>query len=460
MENLRKQARSLAPRFLLVLFTGILGLGCLSSSASRTEPFPRAVYAATAQGIPPASARRPGTLRKAGAAWMVQSLARQYLQALLDQQYGVMWSLLHPQMQTKWPNEQAFARFWQTRFQEYTLQDFTLGHVQALPFWVDPETMIQYTQVEALPVSLQLAPKAAALQAAQLPPEDAHPGQLFHNLPLIVQYTGDYGNQHWYILDGGPADLEAPILPPIRPVTRTVQVPILMYHHITPYTSTDPLSDYTPPWVVPPTRFSQQMDYLKLHGYHSITLNQLFDALYYGGPLPPKPIVLTFDDGDADHYQFAYPILLTHHFSGMFYIITGQVGWASRVSWSQLREMLAHGMQIGSHTVHHVDLTRWLSISEEVVQQELQQSQRTLETQLGIIVQQFCYPYGDPFNRGTLWQRQTIATLLATDGYVGAATAFGMTGSIQQSWNPLALLRIPVFGVESFQGFMASLPWV
>jgi peptidoglycan/xylan/chitin deacetylase (PgdA/CDA1 family) len=320
--------------------------------------------------------------------------------------------------------------------------------------------MIQYTQVEALPVSLQLAPKAAALQAAQLPPEDAHPGQLFHNLPLIVQYTGDYGNQHWYILDGGPADLEAPILPPIRPVTRMVQVPILMYHHITPYTSTDPLSDYTPPWVVPPTRFSQQMDYLKLHGYHSITLNQLFDALYYGGPLPSKPIVLTFDDGDADHYQFAYSILLAHHFSGMFYIITGQVGWASRVSWSQLREMLAHGMQIGSHTVHHVDLTRWLSISEEVVQQELQQSQRTLETQLGIIVQQFCYPYGDPFNRGTLWQRQTIATLLATDGYVGAATAFGMTGSIQQSWNPLALLRIPVFGVESFQGFMASLPWV
>jgi hypothetical protein len=94
-----------------------------------------------------------------------------------------------------------------------------------------------------------------------------------------------------------------------------------------------------------------------------------------------------------------------------------------------------------------------------VVQQELQQSQRTLETQLGIIVQQFCYPYGDPFNRGTLWQRQTIATLLAADGYVGAATAFGMTGSIQQSWNPLALPRIPVFGVESFQGFMASLPW-
>src|SRR5260370_25174743 len=103
------------------------------------------------------------------------------------------------------------------------------------------------------------------------------------------------------------------------------------------------------------------MDYLKLHGYHSITLNQLFDALYYGGPLPSKPIVLTFDDGDADHYQFAYPILLAPHFTGLFYIFTAQVAWASRVTWSQLREILAREMQIGSHTSNHYTLTSWLS---------------------------------------------------------------------------------------------------
>ena len=100
-----------------------------------------------------------------------------------------------------------------------------------------------------------------------------------------------------------------------------------MYHHVTPFVSTNRLSDYIRTWVVPPDSFSQQMDYLKMHNYHTITFNQLFDALYYGGPLPSKPISLTFDDGDADHYQYVYPILLAHHFSGMFYIITGQVGW-------------------------------------------------------------------------------------------------------------------------------------
>jgi hypothetical protein len=50
-------------------------------------------------------------------------------------------------------------------------------------------------------------------------------------------------------------------------------------------------------------------------------------------------------------------------------------------------------------------------------------------------------------------------TMLASDGYVGATTAFGMTGSLQGSSYPLALLRIPVFGNEWLQGFVASLPW-
>ena len=127
------------------------------------------------------------------------------------------------------------------------------------------------------------------------------------------------------------------------------------------------------------------------------------------------------------------------------------------MTWPQLREMLAHGMQMGSHTVHHVDLA--FVSSSEVVQQELQQSQNTLQTRLGVVIQQFCYPYGDPFNRGTLEQQRRITSLLAADGYVGATTAFGRTGSLQESQSPFALLRIGVFGRESFQGFMNRLFW-
>ena len=391
----------------------------------------------------------------------VQSIAQEYMQALLKPQYSVVWSLLHPQIQAKWPNEKAFATFLQNRFKEYTLQSYITGSVHELRFWVDPETMIQYTRLEEIPVSLQLFPKVASFQGAPLPPEDLHPSQLFQNLPIIMQYSSNQDGKggNWFILNGGPADLEAPILPPMAPVNKIIQVPILMYHHITPFISAYPASNYFRRWVVPPENFNLQMDYLKMHNYHTITFNQLFDAMYYGGPLPSKPIILTFDDGDADQYQYAYPILWAHHFSAMFYIISGWVGQADSMTWSQLGEMLVHGMQIGSHTVHHYDLASWLNISEQVVQQELQLSQLTLEKNLGIAIQQFCYPYGDPFNRGNWFQRQKIMTMLAADGYVGATTAFGMTGSIQGSMYPLALLRIPVYGNEWFQGFVASLPW-
>ncbi len=79
-----------------------------------------------------------------------------------------MWSLLHPQIQAKWANEKAFVTFIQHRFEEYSLQSFILGNVHELPYWVDPETMIQYTQLEAIPVSLQLFPKVTSSKGPPL----------------------------------------------------------------------------------------------------------------------------------------------------------------------------------------------------------------------------------------------------------------------------------------------------
>ena len=263
------------------------------------------------------------------------------------------------------------------------------------------------------------------------------------------------GQKDWLVLDGGPADLEAPILPPLQPMIKTVQVPILMYHHI---------SDVVPPTAlgesltVTPTMFSKQLAYLKRQGYSSITFNQLFDALYYGGPLPRQPIILTFDDGYDDAYGFAFPILKAYGFSGTFYIITGKVGWAAYLNWKQIRSMFAEGMQFGSHTINHVDLGNLLLYSQAIVQQELQKSQEALQQHLGVVMQQFCYPAGEPFQHGTLAARQQIVALLLADGYVGATTDPGMTGTVQSSGAPFVLLRVRVDGRSSFQDFTYSLP--
>jgi peptidoglycan/xylan/chitin deacetylase (PgdA/CDA1 family) len=389
----------------------------------------------------------------------VTALGQQYMNALLNQQYSIMWSLLHPQVQAAWPDETSFSNYWQRRFQGFTLQNFTLGQAHSLSFWVNPETMTRYNQVEVLPISLQLSAQVPADQISRLPTPDQHASQLFQNLPLIAQratpQTGRAIPEQWLILSGGPADLEAPILPPITPVSKTITMPILMYHHITNIPTHD-LLDLS--LTVKPTVFSQQLDYLKQHGYHTITYNQLFDFLYYNGPLPSKPIILTFDDGYDDAYKFAYPILQAHGYSGTFFIITGKVDWKGQVTWNELREMLANGMQMGSHTITHRDMGAVWLFSHAEAQQELQQSQQSLETQLGIVIQQFCYPAGEPFHTGKPYVQQAIMSLLAQDGYVGATTDPPPVGMTQSTQKPFILLRVRVDGRESLPAFYASIP--
>ncbi len=446
---------------LLCLFLLLLIPFCVSSSVATVAPVRRPAALVVKKG----SSVLAFSVRKLSASSLskertlaVQSVAQWYMQALLAGRYADMWLVLHPQIRQKWPNEAVFATFWHTRFRDYTLHGFTPGDVRNWSDWTDPDTMRRYTHLMGLSVSLQLALRHPPRPGIRLPPEDLHPELLLRNLPFVVQYQPESSGYmgKWLVLIGGAADLGAPILPPLASVRRIARVPILVYHHVLPYYSTQPFSDYTRPWVVNTDDFRLQMDYLSAHGYHTITLNRLFDALYYGGPLPPKPIVLTFDDGDEEHYRLVYPILLQHHFTAMFYIITGQVGWPMRMGWPQIREMLAHGMQIGSHTVHHVNLANLLNVSEFAAQQELQQSRQALEQNLGFVIQQFCYPYGVPLNGGTWYQRQTIVAMLTAAGYVGATT-FGEPGSVQDSTQPFALLRIPVYGTGTFPAFVSSL---
>jgi peptidoglycan/xylan/chitin deacetylase (PgdA/CDA1 family) len=388
---------------------------------------------------------------------ITQILATQYMNALFTQHYYTMWDLLHPDVQAQWNSEAAFAAFWKARFRNYQLERFTVGQVKSLAFWVNPETMRMYKNLEEVPISLQLVPVASDSAQTQLP-EVENPSALFQNLPFIVQHmpTAEKDKRVWYVLDGGPADLEAPILPPLIPLNTSVQVPILMYHHI---------ADNNPPpypfyWCVTIEHFTQQMDYLATHGYHTITFNQLFDALDYGWRLPSKPILLTFDDGLEDSYQNAYPILLKHHFTAMFYIVTGKVGLPGQMTWPQLHEMLAHGMQMGAHTIHHINLRITLAYNLALSQQELLQSKETLQQQLGIVVQHFCYPYGEPFYLGTQYEQRQVVKMLAADGYIDATVAVGVvSGTMQTAEAPFALPRVPVFGFENIYGFIARLPW-
>jgi peptidoglycan/xylan/chitin deacetylase (PgdA/CDA1 family) len=389
----------------------------------------------------------------------VISLGQRYMDALFQQKYAVMWSMLHPQMQAMWPDQETFGRYLQMRFKNSTLQRFSFGKVSPLSSWVNPETMIQYNDVETMPISLQLVSRPTPQQRAQLAPQFRQPDQLLQNIPFIVQrvHQNNGANDQWFVLKGGPTDPEAPILPPLTPVSRTLAVPILMYHYISGVPVNDPNPVLRQSLSVSPELFNQQLDYLKQQGFHSVTLNQLMNALYYGLSLPGKPIILTFDDGYLDGYTAAYPALQAHGFSGVFYIITGKVGWEGQMNWDQLREMLANGMQLGSHTVNHRDMGNTYRASVDLANQEAQVSQKDLQDHLGISIQHFCYPNGGPFKGNDTTLQQNVVALLAANGYIDATTDPGPTGVIQSSLTAFALLRLRIDGRSSLQSFINRL---
>jgi peptidoglycan/xylan/chitin deacetylase (PgdA/CDA1 family) len=159
--------------------------------------------------------------------------------------------------------------------------------------------------------------------------------------------------------------------------------PILLYHHV---------SDVAPGnrYFVTLNNFRTQLQALTDWGYTSITMSQLVNVLINGGNLPPKPVVITFDDGNIDIYQNAFPIMHEMGFVGTFYIVANRLHSNGFVDAAQLGEMINDGWEIGSHSMSHVDLT----LDHSVARFEILQSRITLEDALGVPINTFAYPYG------------------------------------------------------------------
>lgn len=149
----------------------------------------------------------------------------------------------------------------------------------------------------------------------------------------------------------------APLLPPVSDgVKRTANVPILMYHYISvPPSSSDRLRVGL---SVAPDMFEAQMKLLIDKGFHTISLFDLYEHLAVGKPLPDKPIILTFDDGYADNYYSAFPILKKYGMTATFFVLTGRPDEGDPVymTWDMIKEMSAVGMDIQLHAKEHVDL--------------------------------------------------------------------------------------------------------
>jgi peptidoglycan/xylan/chitin deacetylase (PgdA/CDA1 family) len=169
---------------------------------------------------------------------------------------------------------------------------------------------------------------------------------------------------------------------------------ILTYHSI---------SDGNSPLRIPPALFAEQMEWLASKA-NVTSLSELLDPEWDIRYIGSRLVILTFDDGYADFYTHAAPILLKHKLPATVFLPTsfvgrtnawpGQPAWVKEeplMNWPQIKELAEAGIDFGSHTVNHPDLT---ALSPDQVERELAESKQEIEQRTGRKVQHFCYPYG------------------------------------------------------------------
>jgi peptidoglycan/xylan/chitin deacetylase (PgdA/CDA1 family) len=218
-----------------------------------------------------------------------------------------------------------------------------------------------------------------------------------------------------------------------------VVLPILLYHHIGFSLQNDNV------YYVSPETFDHQMNLLYQWGYRTISIALLTKAIKEGAELPPKPILLTFDDGSETIYEHALPIMQRYNFVGVSYIVYNYIGVKNYMNTDQILALYASGWDVGSHSLSHTDLT----VHPDRQMDEIVESRRRLESLLGISILSFAYPFGAYDSDSLHYVHQA--------GYI-AAMGLG-NETLQGNKNLFYLYRQAVTGSEDLRTFALHLPW-
>jgi len=220
---------------------------------------------------------------------------------------------------------------------------------------------------------------------------------------------------------------------------------VLMYHSVLSGSSSP---DW--PWAVSYERFCQQLDLLVQNGWKTIRVQDLGNSKRY----VPKTVVITFDDGYEDNYK-AFEALVARGMTATWFVVSNDIGGGS--SWVEpgvgsqsilnketLREFLAEGMEVASHTCSH---SRMPQLSNVELVNELNRSKQALEDILGQEIESFAYPYGAHDERCVQAVRDASYKYACT-----TRTGWALAGG-----DPLTIRRITVFANDSLASFARKL---
>jgi len=194
------------------------------------------------------------------------------------------------------------------------------------------------------------------------------------------------------MIDGHRLTVGAPLAASAEPGH---PVPILTYHSLD--LSQSVISTR-------PDAFRRQMVTLREQGCQGLSLGELLDGWDGKASLPPRPVVICFDDGFANLLDHGAPLLRELGFRASIFVVAGYCGqandWPTQargvprlplLSWSALRELAGAGFEVGSHSITH---PRLRELSDRQAEQEIVGAKHLLEQHLGRPVQVFAYPYG------------------------------------------------------------------
>lgn len=241
-------------------------------------------------------------------------------------------------------------------------------------------------------------------------------------------------------LTSTPTETPTPTLAVITIPAGQVEAPILLYHHIS-----DDSDKQDSRYNVTPAKFDEQMQWLHDNGYQTITVTQLANLIFHGGEIPQRPVVITFDDGNLDNFNKAYPILQKYGYVATFYVVESYINGEGMVSTDQLKQLIASGWEIGSHSRTHAHLTA----ADTDLASEIRDSKLNLEERLGVKIYSFSYPFGEVSDE--------VFRLASSYGYTSAV---GLSESTLHGMNTIFYLsRIEIQNDYSLEKFAEFFPW-
>lgn len=219
-------------------------------------------------------------------------------------------------------------------------------------------------------------------------------------------------------------------------------VPILMYHGV----EDAPRAPKYKHVYVTRSEFAWQMQALKRGGYTPIGFSDL-DRARQTGQLPPRPVILTFDDGYANLLSNAYPLLAEFDWPYTVFLVSERIGnvnaWdvaigydpAPLLSWDQIKIMAANSrVEFHPHTQTH---PRLAELDAAALRRELRDCRDSLARNLGTEMNVLCYPYGN--------YNDAVVDAAIEAGYTMAVTT--QFGRVRRNDDPMRLPRISVHHV-------------